>query len=351
MHTILPYAFFTVRRKMTALLSQSKEDKEMSEVNESSVFGAILQPENFSEFFDLMNVMRINGGDQIVAVDLMPGGLTNTNFVVTLADGKRAAVRVAGYGTSAYIDRVAEKHNLSLIGNMGIAPEIYFFNTITGGLISEFIPYATMHPDDFIHNNDVLQEAAKAISACHNSGVEFKGRFDPISKIMEYLEIMKQHNFNEKYAGMDEALSKLDRIKAAYEKNPPHLVPCHNDTLAENFMYDGTEMRIIDWEYSGMNDGFYDIACMIVENPLNEEKEAILLKAYVGGEPSELQLARTLINKFLVTTHWSLWSLVQICSGKDYDFYWEYGRYRSDFFNGFMADPNFNRYIELLGEK
>ena len=321
------------------------------ELNDNSVFGTILQSENISEFFDLMNVLTIHGNGRIVAVDRMPGGLTNTNFVVTLDDGQRAAVRVAGYGTSAYIDRVAEKHNLGLIGSMGIAPEIYFFNTKSGGLISEFIPYATMHPEDFIHNNDVLQEAAKAISACHRSGVEFKGRFDPIAKIMEYLEIMKKHNFTEKYAGMEEALSKLDLIKAAYEKNPLRLVPCHNDTLAENFMYDGETMRIIDWEYGGMNDGFYDVACMIVENPLDAEKEAVLLKAYVGGEPTEEQLARTLINKFLVTTHWSLWSLVQICNGKDYDFYWEYGRYRSDFFNGFMADPDFGRYIDLLGEK
>lgn len=323
----------------------------MSNEKDNSIFGCLLQPENISEFFNLMHVMTINGGEKIVAVDYMPGGLTNTNFVVTLSNGKRAAVRVAGYGTSAYIDRVAEKHNLGLIGNMGIAPEIYYFNTNTGGLISEFIPFDTMHPEGFIHNDNVLQEAAKSVSACHNSGVEFLGRFDPISKMMAYLEIMKEHNFCEEYVGMDEAISQLDLIKAAYEKNPPRLVPCHNDTLAENFMYDGETMRIIDWEYGGMNDGFYDIACMIVENPLDEEKEALLLKAYVGEEPNELDLAKTLINKFLVTMHWSLWSLVQICNGKDYDFYWEYGRYRSDFFNRFMADPNFNRYIELLSEK
>ncbi len=167
---------------------------------------------------------------------------------------------------------------------------------------------------------------------------------------MEYLQILKEHDFREKYVGMDDAIAKLHDIYKAFKANPPKLVPCHNDTLAENFMYDGEVMRVIDWEYSGMNDPFYDIACVIVENPLDAEKERVLLEAYVGGEPDELALARTLVNKFLVTTHWSLWSLVQICYGKDYDFYWEYGRYRSDFFNGFMANPNFDRYISLLSK-
>ena len=27
-------------------------------------------------------------------------------------------------------------------------------------------------------------------------------------------------------------------------------------------------MRVIDWEYGGMNGGYYDIACVCVENPL-----------------------------------------------------------------------------------
>ena len=118
-------------------------------------------------------------------------------------------------------------------------------------------------------------------------------------------------------------------IRAAYAKQPPRRVPCHNDALAENFMLQGEQMRVIDWEYGGMNDGYYDIACVCVENPLDARCEDVFFRAYCGGEPSEEAKARLLINKFLVTSHWSTWSLVQICYGKDADFYWEYGRTRA----------------------
>lgn len=64
-------------------------------------------------------------------------------------------------------------------------------------------------------------------------------------------------------------------------------------------------MRVIDWEYGGMNDGYYDIACVCVENPLDAHCEDVFFRAYCGGEPSEEAKARLLINKFLVTSHWS----------------------------------------------
>ncbi|MEG0598338.1 MAG: phosphotransferase, partial [Oscillospiraceae bacterium] len=116
----------------------------------------------------------------------------------------------------------------------------------------------------------------------------------------------------------------------------------------ENFMYDGKEMRVIDWEYGGMNDGFYDLACVCVENPLDAKCEETYLRAYCGGEPTEEARARMLINKFLVTTHWSTWSLVQISYGKDEAFYWEYGRTRAVQACSFLDDPNFDRYLELI---
>ena len=138
-------------------------------------------------------------------------------------------------------------------------------------------------------------------------------------------------------------------IRAAYAKQPPRRVPCHNDALAENFMLQGEQMRVIDWEYGGMNDGYYDIACVCVENPLDARCEDVFFRAYCGGEPSEEAKARLLINKFLVTSHWSTWSLVQICYGKDADFYWEYGRTRAVQACSFLDDPSFSSSLTLLG--
>lgn len=57
-------------------------------------------------------------------------------------------------------------------------------------------------------------------------------------------------------------------------------------------MLQGEQMRVIDWEYGGMNDGYYDIACVCVENPLDAHCEDVFFRAYCGGEPSEEAKAR-----------------------------------------------------------
>lgn len=315
-----------------------------------SVFGANVQPYETADFLRLMTLAKTAFSDDIRNIDLMPGGLTNKNFKIVTENETAIAVRVAGQGTANYINRPAEKHNASLIASMGIAPEIYYYDTKTGSQLCEFIEADTMHPEDFNNNPDVVIKSAEVMRKYHDSGMEFKTVFKPIAKIKEYLEILEENDFNERYEVWDRIAESLSRIEAAYKKNPLNLVPCHNDTLAENFMYDGKEMRVIDWEYSGMNDRFYDVSCIFVENELNQEHEDLYLRTYCGGEPTEEDRARVLINKFLVNAHWSTWSLVQITYGKDHDFYWEYGRTRAVTCNEFMDDPNFDHYIELIGQ-
>ena len=75
----------------------------------------------------------------------------------------------------------------------------------------------------------------------------------------------------------------------------------------------------------------------------------MFFRAYCGGEPSEEAKARLLINKFLVTSHWSTWSLVQICYGKDAEFYWEYGRTRAVRPAPSWTTPAFPQRPPLLG--
>ncbi|MCU6760784.1 Thiamine kinase [uncultured Roseburia sp.] len=315
----------------------------------TSIFAPFVNDDEITDFLRMMDLTKLTLNQKLSRVETLPGGLTNKNFKVFMEDGTLAAVRMAGQGTANYINRPAEKHNAAQMAGIGIAPEIYYYDPKSGSQICEFIEADTMHPEDFQTRDEVLTSAAKVMRRYHDSGIEFKSRFNPIAKTKEYLEILKEHGYDKRYEGWDRMSEALDRIEKAYAVNPPKQVPCHNDTLAENFMYNGRVMRVIDWEYGGMNDGYYDIACVCVENPLNEECEAKYLEAYCGGEPTEEQKARVLISKFLVTTHWSTWSLVQICYGKDEEFYWEYGRTRAVDACSFLDNPNFEKYAKLIG--
>ncbi len=64
--------------------------------------------------------------------------------------------------------------------------------------------------------------------------------------------------------------------------NPLELRPCHNDLLNANFIDDGERIRIVDWEYAGLGDPFFDLGNFSVNHDLSPDEDAVLLAAYEG---------------------------------------------------------------------
>ena len=219
--------------------------------NNMSVFGTVIRNEEIADFMRLLNLAREIFKQELTVVEIMPGGLTNKNFRAVTEDGTQIAIRLAGQGTANYINRPGEKHNAGEIAGLGIAPEIYYYDPKTGSQIVEYIDAPTMHPVDFQTRDEVLVKAGAVMRRYHDSGLEFKTSFDPVAKIDEYKAILDEHSYGKRYEGWERMVEALERIRAAYAKQPPRRVPCHNDALAENFMLQGEQMRVIDWEYGG----------------------------------------------------------------------------------------------------
>ena len=83
-------------------------------------------------------------------------------------------------------------------------------------------------------------------------------------------------------------------------------MPCHNDLLALNFIDDGSRIWIVDWEYAGMGDAYFDLANFAVNNELDEDGERALLAAYGGGDPAALTVMR-----FMSDFREAMWGVVQ----------------------------------------
>ncbi|HXK77999.1 MAG TPA: choline kinase family protein [Oscillospiraceae bacterium] len=312
-------------------------------------FWSILKADEIGDFMDLLNLAEKILKRKVANIEILAGGLTNKSFKVVFEDGLTVAMRIAGRGTGEYISRQAEKHNSTMAAGMGIAPEVYYFDPDTGSQLVEFVKLPTLHIEDFQKNPDVLKNSAQIMNTLHSSGIKFLGAFDPVAGIEDYVTILKQKKFEDRYEGWDSIYKTVLRVRDAYAKNPPALTPCHNDTLAENFMYDGKTMKLIDWEYGGMGDPYYDASGIFTENLLSDEAGEIFMRAYFGGEPTDEQRARILVSEFLYCTYWSVWSLVQIANGKDRDLYWQYGLDRAILGKEYMSNPNFERYLKLIG--
>ncbi|MBA3729070.1 MAG: phosphotransferase, partial [Actinobacteria bacterium] len=96
--------------------------------------------------------------------------------------------------------------------------------------------------------------------------------------------------------------------------------PCHNDLLNANFLDDGERLRIVDWEYAGMGDPFFDLANFSINHELDEPGRLLLLTAYFGEVRSEDARALELM-RFMSDFREAMWGVVQTAvSELEFDF-------------------------------
>jgi len=65
-------------------------------------------------------------------------------------------------------------------------------------------------------------------------------------------------------------------------------VLCHNDLNPQNIFF-SDDIKFIDWEYAGVNDRYFDLACVCVEFGLDGEMQGVFLKAYFESEDFSLE--------------------------------------------------------------
>jgi thiamine kinase-like enzyme len=142
------------------------------------------------------------------------------------------------------------------------------------------------------------------------------GRFDSHAVVEVYHREARERGV-EIPDDYDQALLTSRRIRDA--RGPQRPVPCHNDLLNANFLDDG-EIRIVDWEYAGMGDRFFDLANFSVNHDFGPAEDHELLVSYFGAASQEhlLDLRRM---KFMSDFREAMWGVLQSgISELDFDF-------------------------------
>ena len=133
-----------------------------------------------------------------------------------------------------------------------------------------------------------------------------------------------------------------ERIRAA--RGPQPLVPCHNDLLNANFLDDGA-IRIVDWEYAGMGDRFFDLANFSVNHEFEVEDDRRLVAAYFGVE-RDADLASVRLMRFMSDFREAMWGVLQSgISELDFDFK-GYAAKHFDRMERTASNPAFERFLE-----
>jgi thiamine kinase-like enzyme len=274
-------------------------------------------------------------------VTVLGGGITNHNFKIEV-DGAAYVLRMGGAKTGLLgIDRAVE-HAASLRAEeIGIGPPVADFIASEGWLVTRFIDGRPI-PVEEMRSPSTLPRVAAALRMLHSARA-IPGRFDSFAVVDVYRSEAEANGVQipEEFARAREV---ADRIRAA--RGPQPLVPCHNDLLNANFLDDGA-IRIVDWEYAGMGDRFFDLANFSVNHEFGVEDDGRLVAAYFGTE-RESDLASVRLMRFMSDFREAMWGVLQSgISELDFDFK-GYAAKHFDRMEGTASDPAFGRHLERI---
>jgi len=163
--------------------------------------------------------------------------------------------------------------------------------------------------------------AARMAESFHrlHAAPRFLQDFDMFRLIERYLRIVAEHDVKIPADYGDWLPAVADTERAVRVAALP-AAPCHNDLLCENFIDDGSALRIVDYELSGNNDPCFDLGNTAQEAEFDQDLRAALCEAYFG-RVDRRQLARMNLFALMSDVGWTLWGAIQAkISAVDYDF-------------------------------
>ncbi len=253
-----------------------------------------------------------------VSIHPLSGGLTNTNFKVEV-DGVPHFVRVPGESTELLaIDRNNECHNTKAAAVAGVSPQVLFHLPEYNVMVIEFLNGKTMSKVS-LNEKGMPTSMAQVIKKL-NQGPRFLTDFNMFRLTEYYLNLCRERQIRIP-DGYLERQPAVVQIEKAMNVNPLPTVPCNNDLLAENYIDDGKQLWLIDYEYSGNNDPTFELGNTCQEMQFNDEQVNEVCAAYFQISTPDL-IARMKLNMIMSDVGWGLWAAIQAnISTIDFDFW------------------------------
>jgi thiamine kinase-like enzyme len=275
----------------------------------------------------------------------LEGGITNRNYRVRFA-GEDLVVRLPGKDTDLLeIDRGAEKAAGELAARAGVGPEVVAMLDEPPCLVTRFVEGETMSAAE-LREPVAMAEVAAALRTLHAREERLPVAFSSFRVVETYAARIADRGA-EVPSSYEWAMGAAHRIEAALVGPEHEPVPCHNDLLAANFIRSPRGLRIIDWEYAGMGDRYFDLGNFAVNNELDEGMEANLLGAYFESPASDRRLATLRLMRFMSDFREAMWGAVQsTISELDFDFH----AYCAEHFDRMREAAGEGRLEELLEE-
>lgn len=260
----------------------------------------------------LARVPFFAGAEELKTAPLT-GGITNLNYKVE-AGGEAYVLRITGDNTDLLgISREVEYAANLAAGRLGVSPEVVYFIEPEGYLVTRFVDGKRIPPEE-ITRPENIRRVARKLRVFHRNAPELKGEFNVFRRIEMLSDVSRRYNSKFPF-DFDWILLKVRETEEALRKDPYTPTPCHDDLLNLNFLDQEVpgevgEMRLLDWEYAGMGDIFFDLGNFSHHHRLNDDLIRLLLQEYFG-EVTARNFARLKLMSAMSEIHEAMWGTTQ----------------------------------------
>ena len=272
---------------------------------------ANLQTDAISIIQDCFNVEV----DEIKNITVLKKGMTNRSFLFE-CQSQKYIMRIPGEGTDHLINRKEEADVYQALENRQICDDVLYMNPDNGYKITAYLEDATNCDAE---NWNEVEACMTKLREFHELNLTVDHRFDIFGQINFYESLWNgEKSYFKDYETTKAAIFELKKWIDTLEKNETLV---HIDAVPDNFLFTKDGIRIIDWEYAGMQDPHVDIAMFCIYSLYSREQVNHLIDLYFKGDVSPI--IRTKIYAYIASAGllWSNWCEYKRSLGIDFGEY------------------------------
>lgn len=306
-------------KNLTIYLNPQPQDQvyEFENLEELRLFDSKYQLDSNNEAMECISKIFEIPENKITEICCLKSGMTNKSFYFTI-DNEQYIFRIPGAGTEDLLNRKEEKASYDAIAPLNINEQIYHFDGETGYKIAK---YYTGCRNASPQSQEDMAALMKVIKKLHDAKLQVDHHFNLRERIQFYEDLCMKNNgihfldYKDVRSNMNVLLDMLD------DMDLPQCL-CHIDSNPDNFLVlpDG-DVRLIDWEYSGMNDPLIDISMCAIYSYFNIEETEFLMESYFGRPPLPEEKLRVYAYMALGGFLWALWSEYKSAIGEEFGEY------------------------------
>jgi thiamine kinase-like enzyme len=213
---------------------------------------------------------------------LLPGGYSSPGIYKVDVNDKPYVIRLSHPGWKPQEEQRAMSC-IKISAERKLSPKVYYASSEDGIVIMDYIDPKLLSWEELTDPNH-LTMLALTVKKIHEGP-----KFPESISIFDVRRSFERMLGNDKPNWLDELSAELAKIEGILKEDKVDVRPCHHDLKLDNFLFDGKQFWVVDWEAACQGNSLFDLETIIIFMALNDTQEGFFLKSYFGQKPNDTQ--------------------------------------------------------------